>query len=386
MTLYQSMWRPWIRLLGACALVLLSAPVPTGAAQEMGMVYVVKSDPSNATTVFAGAQHGVFKSVDAGATWTATSLTQPAIALAIAPVTPTTVYAGTDLGLFKSTDGGTTWSTAGVSNPVFSVEIDPAIPTTLFASIGSQIIKSADGGDNWTSVGPAGAAGDVAIVAGPPLILYVGTKRFGGIDVFSSTDGGSTWTNASVSNPDPSFVPLWGLDFALTVNPTIATTAYVASSGYRCDGDGCFTIGTISQSTDGGPTWFTVDQVLGYYGSWVWPQIGVSQVVVDPLQSNIFYAAWNVFCDQQDPFCAGFGVVSDAWISKYGGATGPRISNLSAWALWFDLLNPTLLYAATASGVLQSTDGGVTWNTPGAPGLTSLTLQPTSVLGGRTSN
>src|SRR6516225_7400392 len=223
MTLYRLMRCPWIRLLGVCVLVLLSAPVPTGASQVMGRVYVVKSDPSNPASVFAAAQQGVFKSTDAGLTWTATGLTQAAFALAIAPVTSSTVYAGTDSGLFKSTDGGTTWSTAGVSSPVSSVEIDPANPTTLFASIGSQIIKSADGGANWTSVGPTGY---VAIVASPPLTLYVGTNSIVGIDVFSSTDGGSTWITASVSNPDPGFVPFWGLDFALTVNPTIATTAY----------------------------------------------------------------------------------------------------------------------------------------------------------------
>ena len=76
MSLYQSMTCPWIRLLGVSVLVLLLAPVPTGASQEMGLVYVVKSDPSSATTLFAGAEHGLFKSVDAGATWTATALTQ----------------------------------------------------------------------------------------------------------------------------------------------------------------------------------------------------------------------------------------------------------------------------------------------------------------------
>jgi Divergent InlB B-repeat domain len=377
--LYRSMKCLWIRLLAACIFALVSTPVPTGASQEMGRVYVVKTDPSNPASVFAAAQQGVFASTDAGATWTATSLTQPTIALAIAPVTPTTVYAGTDLGLFKSSDGGTTWSPAGVSNPVSSVEIDPAIPTTLYASIGSQIIKSPDGGANWTSVGPAGF---VAIVASPPLTLYVGSKSMGGIDVASSIDGGSTWITASVSNPDPGFSPLWVLDFALTINPTIATTAYVASSGYRCDGDGCFTIGTISQSTDGGATWFAVEQVpsaLGYYGSWVWPQIGVTQVVVDPLQSNIFYAAWSVFCDQNEPFCANFGIVSDAWLSRYGGGTGPRPTNPGAWALWFDLLNPTVLYAATASGVLQSTDGGVTWSAVGSPPPAQFTLSLSTV-------
>jgi hypothetical protein len=68
----------------ACAFLLLSASVPADASEETGLVYVVKSDPSTPTTVFAGAQRGLFKSMDAGATWTATGLTQATVALAIA--------------------------------------------------------------------------------------------------------------------------------------------------------------------------------------------------------------------------------------------------------------------------------------------------------------
>src|SRR5262245_49265241 len=121
MTLYQSMWSPWTRLIdaivmrrrrasvsiaaGAC--FLLSASIPADASEEMGLVYVVKSDPSTPSTVFAGAERGVFKSLDAGATWTATGLTEATTGLAIALVTPTTVYAGTGSGLRQSGDGGT---------------------------------------------------------------------------------------------------------------------------------------------------------------------------------------------------------------------------------------------------------------------------------------
>jgi hypothetical protein len=108
----------------------------------MGLVYVVKSDPSNPTTVFAAAQHGLFKSVDAGATWTATALTQGTIALAIAPVTPTTVYAGTNSGFFKSVDGGTSWTAAGLTGAVCSVEVALEIPTTVYASTCSQLLKA----------------------------------------------------------------------------------------------------------------------------------------------------------------------------------------------------------------------------------------------------
>lgn len=378
MNLYQSMRSLWIRLGDiatirgrgapagtlACACLLFFVAVAADASEEMGFVYVVKTDPSAPTTIFAGAQHGLFKSTDAGATWTATSLTQGTVALTIAPATPTIVYAGTGSGLFKSMDGGTSWSTAGVSGLVCSVEVDPATPTTLYASTCSQLIKSADAGASWSSVGPTDAPiSIVAIAAGPPTVLYAGSVELDGVRVFTSTDGGMTWSVASVSNPDPSYVPLWGLSFGLSVDPTMSTTAYVNSWGWKCDADGCYTVGMISKSADGGASWFKVDEVA-YCCSWVSPQVTVSPVAVDPVVSSTLYAAWNVSCDHFDPYC-----VEDHWISKSttGGAGWLRISDLRAWALWIDPLTPAVLYASTDAGVLKSTDGGFTWGEVGAP-------------------
>jgi hypothetical protein len=123
----------------------------------MGWVNIVKGDSSRPITVFAGAARGVFKSVDAGATWTASSLTRTTGALGIAPETliaAITVYTGTGSGLFKSADGGMTWSPAGVSDQLCSVEIILPIPTTLDASTCSQILKNVAGGGNCYSVGP----------------------------------------------------------------------------------------------------------------------------------------------------------------------------------------------------------------------------------------
>jgi hypothetical protein len=377
----ESMTTLWIRLLStvvttvrdafpgilACAFLMLSASIPANASEEMGFVYVVKTDPSTPTTVFAGAQRGVFKSMDEGKTWAATGLTQGTVALAIAPATPTsptTVYAGANSGLLKSVDGGTNWTTAGVSDPICSVEIDPAIPTTLYASTCSQIIRSVDGGANWTSVSPTDESITPAIAAGPPMMLYAASARDDGVRVFSSADGGEAWNVASVTSPDPSYVPLWGpLAFSVSIDPTMSTTVYVNYSGWGCDNDGCFTTGAISKSTDGGASWFRVDGLL-YYGSWVSPQVAVSQVAIDPLASTTLYAAWNVYCDQFDPYC-----VEDHWISKSadGGASWSRISDLSAFALWFDPLTRTVLYASTDSNVLKSMDGGVTWSATGPP-------------------
>lgn len=108
----------------AGAFSLLWAWIPADATEEMGLVYVVMSDPRDPAIVFAGAQRGLFKSMDAGTTWAATGLTQATTGLAIAPVTPTTVYAGTNSGLFKSVDVGGNWYSVGPPGaPVSSVVI-----------------------------------------------------------------------------------------------------------------------------------------------------------------------------------------------------------------------------------------------------------------------
>jgi hypothetical protein len=84
----------------------------------------LKISPSLQGTVYAGTyEGGVFKSTNAGASWTGTGrLTrvwegQPFIpALAIDPTDPDTVYAGTfGAGIFKSSDGGRTWQPTGAN-------------------------------------------------------------------------------------------------------------------------------------------------------------------------------------------------------------------------------------------------------------------------------
>jgi len=72
-------------------------------------------DP-NASTFYAagmtgspnGPTGGVFKSVDGGASWTATSVNTIVQTLAVDPQVPTTFYAGYAGGVIKSTDGGDT--------------------------------------------------------------------------------------------------------------------------------------------------------------------------------------------------------------------------------------------------------------------------------------
>jgi len=381
----------------ACAFILIVlGAVPAYASQEMGLVYVVKSDPANPATMFVAAHHGVFKSIDAGVTWNVTGLTAETTALAIAPLTPTTVYAGNASGLFKSLDGGTSWSSAGVSGSVCSVEVDPDVATTLYVSTCSRIMKSMNGGASWISVGPPdGSISRVAIAVGRPTMLYAAsaTDR---VRVYSSADGGVTWNNASVEEDVGSG---WlSIAFDLSIDPTMPTTLYVNYWGAGdCDDNTCAVVtGGIRKSTDGGASWFPAEQVYYCCTPWFWGwggptitrEVFVSPVAIDPLVSSTLYAAWHDWwsCAPWDIYCVPGGA---SWISKStdGGVSWSRISDLGAYALWFDPLTRTLYVATDFGDVVQSTDGGVTWSGSGsqslAPPPADTTLPDTSITSAR---
>ncbi|HYV42887.1 MAG TPA: hypothetical protein VEO02_13940, partial [Thermoanaerobaculia bacterium] len=113
----------------------------TSGGPEGGIVNALAMDPVTPATMYAGtAGAGVFKTLNAGGSWTAVTsgLTNLNVyALAIDPVTLATVYAGTyGGGVFKSVNGGGSWAavTSGLTNlNVNALAIDPDTPATLYA-------------------------------------------------------------------------------------------------------------------------------------------------------------------------------------------------------------------------------------------------------------
>src|SRR5207244_3960097 len=82
-------------LIGPPVYAAVNSWTSNGPAGELVDALVIS--PSTPTTLYAGTLGGVFKSTDAGSSWTNTGLTY-VHALAINPSTPTTLYAGTDGG------------------------------------------------------------------------------------------------------------------------------------------------------------------------------------------------------------------------------------------------------------------------------------------------
>jgi photosystem II stability/assembly factor-like uncharacterized protein len=111
--------------------------LPNGA-----IVQIVAIDPRNPAMVFAATiGDGVFRSTDGGANWQSSNSGIPSLtsdSLVINPLVTSYVYAGTEQAVFRSIDAGLTWSeipSDGVfwTGDVGSLGISPADPSTLYA-------------------------------------------------------------------------------------------------------------------------------------------------------------------------------------------------------------------------------------------------------------
>src|SRR5207247_7374272 len=118
-------------------------------------------DPLTPTTVYAlltnnSTWNGIFnKSTDGGASWTTSTLPSAASgsSLAIDPQTPSTLYVAAGRSLFKSTDAGTSWTDVLPDVFVSALAIDPQVPATLYAgTLRGGVYKSTDAGSTWSAV------------------------------------------------------------------------------------------------------------------------------------------------------------------------------------------------------------------------------------------
>lgn len=208
-----------------------------------GRVDAVSGVPGRPNEFYFGSVNGgIWKTIDAGRVWTPVFDSQPVAsigALAVAPSAPDTIYAGTGEstmrdstgygnGIYKSTDAGKTWTHIGLDNTehIGKVAIDPKNANIVFvAAIGHLyegnpdrgLYRSQDGGRTWTKVlfknNNVGAV-DVVIdpsnsqvvyatlwnTRRPPWYTYQPSNGPGG-GIFKSTDGGNTWNQLTNGLP-----------------------------------------------------------------------------------------------------------------------------------------------------------------------------------------
>ena len=298
---------------------------------------------------FGSSNGGVWKSIDAGRVWFPVFDSQAVAsigAVTVAASAPDTVWVGTGEstlrdsmgfgnGVYKSTDAGKSWTHMGLdeTHHIGKIAVDPKNPNNVFvAAIGKLyaanpergVFRSRDGGKTWQKVlGKNENIGaiDVAIDPANPNIVFASlwaTRRapwytYGpstgpGGGLFKSTDGGSTWkqlTNGlpkegigrsgiaiAASNPRRVYAVIdWQLADPSAAGRAAAPVAPPdAPAGGRGGGGGGRgnagpQQGGFFRSDDGGETWTrtSADQALWGRG-WYF-----SKVVVDPKNPDIVY-------------------------------------------------------------------------------------------------
>lgn len=190
-------------------------------------VWSIRIDPQDSDVLYAATTEGVYRSLDAGGSWTRVLDVIMATDLAVHPAHPDTVFAtcgdygSPGTGIYRSVDAGDTWSRLVAGLPVTwsgkaMLDIAPSSPNVVYASIadiggGVGLFRSNDGGGTWSLVNdtdyPAWQGWYshwvLADAADPDTILA------GGIDIWKSTDGGVTlnkvsdWTTIYLGTPAP---------------------------------------------------------------------------------------------------------------------------------------------------------------------------------------
>jgi len=165
--------------------------------------------PSNPRMLFAGTLEGVFRSRDAGASWTlisprASHEIHEVESLAIDPADPEIVYAGTWHLPWKTTDGGKNWQSIKQGliddSDVFSIIVDPARPRTVFLSACSGIYKSANAAELFHKIqGIPSTARRTRVLRQDPSnheVVYAGTTE----GLYKTEDGGRNFRR--MTGPD----------------------------------------------------------------------------------------------------------------------------------------------------------------------------------------
>jgi len=324
--------------------------------------------PGDPTTYYAGMpEGGVWKTTNGGVTW------KPIFddvrvasvgAVAVAPSAPNVVYVGTGSqvgwsfttgkGVYKSVDAGKTWTSVGLrdSQYIGGIVVDPQnADALLVAVLGPRIVppvpgapppadttgdrgvyRSVDGGRTWTrTLTPDGRIGasDVYMDHRDPRIVYALLTSGA---AHKSSDGGATWTAVGTRG-----LPDGGRVSAFAVAP--GTQGHRLYAFVVTGGRGAAGTRGLYRSDDGGDTWTLGTRQLASAGG---------KMYTDPVNPDVVYIMGTAIyrsIDGGHRFFAFWGAPSGA---------DPRY-------LWIDPTNPKRMFSGVDQGAAITVDGGESW-------------------------
>jgi photosystem II stability/assembly factor-like uncharacterized protein len=337
-----------------------------------GRALAVTGVPGDPNRFYFGAVGGgVWTTPNAGRTWTPLFEKEAAAsigAIALAPSDPRTIYVGSgeadmrsDIihgnGMYKSIDAGATWTHIGLeaTRQIGRIIVDPHDPQRVYvAALGHAygpnpergVYRSNDGGATWRRIlfhdADTGAI-DLAFDPHDARTLYASlwqTRRppwnvyspsnGPGSGLYKSTDAGETWTHLGG-------LPIAGLGkIGIAVAPSDPQRIYAIVDA---------TLGGLYRSDDAGATWQLIDREKRIWGrGWYF-----CHVSVDPINADRVYVS-NTSVYRSDNGGVTFTAIK--------GAPGGDDYHM----LWIDPAAPERMILASDQGVVVSVDGARTWS------------------------
>jgi len=321
---------------------------------------------------FGATGGGLWKTTDGGTTWnpvTDGKITSASVgAVQVCEADPDVLYIGTGEtqlrgniqqgdGVYKSSDAGETWTHLGLEETqnIARIRIHPENCDQVWvAAFGKHsadnpergVYKSTDGGENWRKVlyhDEKSGAVDISLDPANPDVMYAALweawrKSWGmssggpGSGLYKSTDGGETWTNISRNTGLPQEGVLGKIGVALSpANPNRVWAIIEHGSG------------GVFRSDDAGASWELVNeerklrQRAFYY----------TRIYADPMDENVVYALNTGFYKSED-----------------GGETFPtsvRVPHGDNHDLWIASNDPDRMINTNDGGGNVSVNGGTTW-------------------------
>jgi photosystem II stability/assembly factor-like uncharacterized protein len=316
---------------------------------------------------------GVFKTDDFGRTWTPIFDDQPAGsigAIAVAISDPNVIYVGSGEGLhrpdlsvgdgvYKSVDAGKTWTHLGLRDgqQIAQIAVDPKSADRIFVAVAGHpygpneergIFRSIDGGKSFQKVlykdeNTGGA--DVLIDPTNSDIVYASLWESregpwensvwngGNGGIFKSIDGGKTWTQLRNGLPEAI------VQANLAIAPSAPSVLFASVSGLKKS--------ELFRSEDGGQTWRkTTDDER--------PAAGIGGgdlpvVRIDPKNPNIVYSATVVCWKSAD--------AGKTWTAWRGAPGGDDYQNI-----WINPNDPDIVLLGSDQGAIVTVNGGCTWS------------------------